>query len=85
MPTMALKGEARREYMRAYMQRRRAGLPTRMVPADEIVCCSFCGKIASEVHTLMKAPDEAPFMAYICDACIESAAAVVSERKWCRR
>jgi ClpX C4-type zinc finger len=78
-------GETRREYMRTYMQRRRAGLPTKTTEQNAEPWCNFCGKTSSEVHTLMSAPDDAPLMAYICDACIESAAAVVSERKWYRR
>jgi ClpX C4-type zinc finger len=38
--------------------------------------CSFCGKSAAQVHTMV-----AGAQAHICDACVEAAAARVAERK----
>jgi hypothetical protein len=81
MPTMALKDKAeRREYMKNYMRARRANLPARTAEED-IPWCNFCGCTADEVHALVKAPDEAPYRAHICDQCVERAADAVAERQ----
>jgi hypothetical protein len=72
---MPLQGEAKREYQREYMRRKRAGLPTR-IAEDATPWCDFCGKSASEVRVLVRAPTDAPYPAHICDECARLAAAV---------
>jgi hypothetical protein len=77
---MPLTGEAKRQYMAEYHRRRRAGLPTRAAE-DDVPWCNFCGCTAAEVHALVKAPDEAPYRAHICDQCVERAADAVAQRR----
>jgi hypothetical protein len=69
---MPLQGEAKRQYQREYMRRRREMI------AEEAAepWCSFCGKPASEVRVLVRAPTDAPLPAHICDGCARLAAAV---------
>jgi hypothetical protein len=65
---MPLRGEAKRTYQREYMRRRKAEQL-----ADDIECCGFCGIQVDEQHPLVRSKPEAPFMAYICGPCAESA------------
>jgi len=73
---MPLQGEAKREYQREYMRRKRAGLPTRTAEEDAKPFCDFCGMSASEVRRLIRAPTDAPYPAHICDKCARLAATV---------
>jgi hypothetical protein len=79
-----LSGAAKKAYNRWHYQQRRAGLPTRKneIEDDEIEYCSFCGKVPDQVRVLIATRDTAPRAAFICDQCVEAAAAVVAERKW---
>jgi len=61
---MPLQGEAKREYQREYMRRKRAGLPTRIAEEDVEPWCDFCGKAASEVRVLVRSPADAPRPAF---------------------
>jgi hypothetical protein len=77
---MPLQGEAKREYQREYMRRKRLGLPTRIAD-EEIEYCSFCGKPADQVNVLVRAPEDAPHNAFICDSCVERATDAVAARR----
>jgi hypothetical protein len=70
-----LTGEAKKRYQKEYLRRRRAEQR-----AEEVECCSFCGT-ADEVHTLVAAPEEAPFPASICDVCAGYAFHTAAERR----
>ena len=76
---MPLTGEAKRQYMAEYHRRRRAGLPT-MAAEDDVPWCNFCG-CTSDERMLVKAPDDAPYMAHICAQCVELAADAVAQRR----
>jgi len=76
---MPLQGDAKREYMREYHRRKRAGLPTKAAE-DDVPWCNFCGCTLAE-RVLVKAPDDAPYPAHICAQCVECAADAVAQRR----
>jgi hypothetical protein len=81
---MPLQGDAKREYQREYMRRKRLGLPTRTNPAKEeeiAPSCSFCGEEATASNVLAVTPQESPIEAYICRACAENAFYAIAERR----
>jgi hypothetical protein len=73
-----LKGEAKREYHREYMRRRRA---EERAAENETVCCSFCGKTTDEVDVMVSAPADAPYPAYICERCAADCFHTARERQ----
>ena len=88
-----LQGEAKRAYMREYMRRRRAGLPTRKPrpkprperakrakaePAKPVPkCCSFCGKPRT-VKRILVGPDGT--FPLICARCTTRAATIFAKQ-----
>jgi hypothetical protein len=91
---MPLQGEAKVLYQRAYMRRRRKGLPTlaqrpSAVPAPakaeppplmpRLRACSFCGEIASNERILIEA--EHRHSIHICNLCIAEAAALIETER----
>jgi hypothetical protein len=73
-----LTGEAKRAWQREYMRRKRAEQPTRVADETGECWCSFCG---TSEGTLVTAPKEAPYPAYICEKCAGDAYYTLVERR----
>jgi hypothetical protein len=75
-PGSMLKGEARRNYMRAYMRRRRAGLPTKTTTRLGRPYCSLCWNPPSRDRILISAGQ-----IMLCEVCISRCAKLVAAQR----
>jgi hypothetical protein len=70
---MPLQGEAKKDYQREYMRRRRAGLPTR-ASKPKGKCCSLCGQPPSRERIVIASGRGIR----ICECCVAEASALIA-------
>jgi ClpX C4-type zinc finger len=87
---MPLQGEAKKDYQRDYMRRRRAGLltprrpkaappPVKPAPEKPKPHCWFCGETASDERFLIGKGH--PQDVHICESCVAEATALIAKQR----